>query len=209
MTVDVIKAGTLPYAEALDLQESLRLERSRDHIQDALLILEHTPVITLGQGGGYEDLHASEEGLRQVGIDLVQTNRGGRATFHGPGQLVAYPILKLKDLDLHAYLWKLEEVVIRVLQAWEIEGLREDRYPGVWIGKAKIAAVGVAVRDNVTMHGLALNVNTDLSFFNWITPCGIQDRGVTSMQSILGRLVPMTAVVDQFVEAFFTIFTDG
>jgi len=203
-----MKAGLLPYGEALQLQESLCRRRDQDDIGDTLLILQHPPVVTLGQGGGREDLLISEGSLLQSGVELFETNRGGRATFHGPGQLVAYPILKLADLDLHAYLWKLEEVVLRMLKGWGIEAQREARYPGVWIGQEKIAAIGVAVRDHVTMHGLAINVNTNLEFFKLITPCGIQGRQVTSMQAILGREVPMPEANESFIEAFGVIFAN-
>lgn len=204
--LEVIKAGLLPYGEALRLQESLCQRRNQDEIGDTLLILQHPPVITLGQSGGREDLLISEDGLVQSGVELFETNRGGRATFHGPGQLVAYPILKLPDLDLHAYLWKLEEVALRMLTGWGIEAQREARYPGVWIDQKKIAAIGVAVRDRVTLHGLAINVNTDLAFFKLITPCGIPDRQVTSMQAILGRELPMPKVEESFIRAFGAIF---
>lgn len=205
-SVTLLDAGLLGYAPALELQQFLCLERQQDQRADSLLLLEHTPVITLGQSGGLEDLLMTAEALRMKGVELFDSNRGGRATFHGPGQLVAYPIIKLPNSDLHAYLWKLEEVILRLLAQWGIPAQREECYPGVWVDKEKIAAVGVAVSSGVTMHGLALNVNTNLAFFDLIVPCGISDRGVTSMQRQLGRPVPMEAVKQAFTRCFSEVF---
>lgn len=202
----LIRAGLLPYDQALQLQECLWDARRRDECGDRLILLQHPPVITLGESGGLEDVRASHELLQRLNVELFQTNRGGRATYHGPGQLVAYPIMKLHDRDLHAYLWKLEEVALRLLAGWGIHARREERYPGVWIGKQKIAAVGVSVREDVTTHGLALNANTDLSYFDLITPCGIQGRGVTSMQAVLGRRIPTNDLEEGFVQIFSVVF---
>lgn len=204
--INFISAGLVPYGQALQWQERLWAARCCDEVGDTLLLLQHTPVITLGEEGGEEDLHLSPDQLQDLGFELHQTNRGGRATYHGPGQLVAYPIVRLSDGDLHAYLWKLEETVIGLLGDWGIEASRVLRYPGVWVGREKIAAVGVSVRSGVTMHGLALNVNTDLSHFGVITPCGIKRRGVTSMQALLDRSMPMAEVEDGFVRSFSTVF---
>ncbi|MFQ6058966.1 MAG: lipoyl synthase, partial [Anaerolineae bacterium] len=135
-----------------------------------------------------------------------QTERGGRATYHGPGQLVAYPILKLPDGDLHGYLWRLEQVAIHLLAAYGIRAQRLERHPGVWVNGDKIAAVGVAVRDGVTTHGLALNVDPPLEHFSLIVPCGLADKGITSMRRELGREVPFAAVEEGFVSAFARVF---
>ncbi len=205
-SVCLILAGVRPYREAMQLQKHLWQARCRDLAGDTLLLLQHPPVITLGVSGGQEDLRVSSEQLQHLGVELFQTNRGGRATFHGPGQLVAYPVMKLYGCDLHAYLWKLEEVVLRLLQDWGIRASRDERFPGVWVGKAKIAAVGVAVRDDVSTHGLALNANTDLSYFGLITPCGLLDRGVTSMQAVLGQEVPMAELEAGFARVFAEVF---
>ncbi|MFM8322912.1 MAG: lipoyl(octanoyl) transferase LipB [Chloroflexota bacterium] len=202
----VIDAGWLGYAPALALQERLCRERRLDRIDDHLLLLEHLPVVTLGQSGGAEDLRVSQADLAARGVELFETNRGGRATFHGPGQLVAYPIMRLAELDLHAYLWKLEEALLRLLAEWNIPAGREERYPGVWIDREKIAAIGVAVVGDVTMHGLALNVTTDLASFELITPCGIRGRGVTSMERRLGQAPPMAAVKAALVRHFCQVF---
>lgn len=202
----VIDAGLRGYASSLELQERLCGERQKDQTSDQLILLEHPPVITLGQSGGLEDLKVNAPTLQEIGIELFETNRGGRATFHGPGQLVAYPIIKLPDCDLHAYLWKLEEVICQLLAEWVLPAQREERFPGVWVRNEKIAAVGVAVVGGVTMHGLALNVNIDLAFFDLITPCGIRERGVTSMQRQLGNPLPMRKVKRSFVQHFCEIF---
>lgn len=201
-TLDVIQAGVVPYAEAEELQERLWSARCHEEILDTVLVLQHPPVITLGQSGGLEDVRVSIKQLAARGVELHSTNRGGRATFHGPGQLVVYPIVKLPDRDLHTYLWKLEEAIIRTVSAWGVAADRDERYPGVWVDRDKLAAVGIAVRDDVTTHGAALNVNVDLSYFDLITPCGIADRGVTSMQKLLGRAVPMREVEDEFIRQF-------
>ena len=205
-SVTLLDAGLLDYGPALELQQRLCRERQQDRRADSLILLEHTPVITLGQSGGLDDLLMTAEALRMKGVELFDSSRGGRATFHGPGQLVVYPIIKLPDSDLHAYLWKIEEVSLRLLAQWDIPAQREERYPGVWVGKEKIAAVGVAVSNDVTMHGLALNVNTNLAFFDLIVPCGISNRGVTSMQCQLGRPVPMEAVKQAFTKYFCEVF---
>jgi lipoate-protein ligase B len=205
-SITLIDAGLLGYAPALELQQRLCRERQQDQVGDSLILLEHTPVITLGQSGGLEDILVTDAALQRRGVELFETNRGGRATFHGPGQLVAYPIIKLLDSDLHAYLWKLEEALLRLLTQWDIPAQREEHYPGVWVGSHKIAAVGVAVVGGVTMHGLALNVNTDLAFFELITPCGIRQRGVTSMQRELGSPLSMQAVKESLVRHFCEVF---
>lgn len=202
----VISPGVIPYDQSLQWQERLWEARRRDEIGDTVLVLQHPPVITLGQSGGLEDLRVPLSELRRLGVGLYQTNRGGRATYHGPGQLVAYPIVKLRDHDPHTCLWSLEEVVVRLLAEWGIAAGRVERHPGVWVGRDKIAAVGVAVRDDVTTHGLALNVNTDLSYFNLIIPCGLRDHGVTSMQVVLGRAVPMATVEASVIRALVMVF---
>ncbi len=210
MPVTVLDAGLLEYAAALALQQRLCRACLQEQIGDQLILLEHPPVITLGLSGGLEDVLVTEAVLQRRGVALFATNRGGRATFHGPGQLVAYPILRLGDDDLHAYLWKLEEVLLRLLAHWNIPAHREERYPGVWVGgqnnPEKIAAIGVAVVDGVTTHGVALNVSTDLAFFDLITPCGIRGRGVTSMERRLGTPPPMAVVKEAFVRHFSAVF---
>ncbi len=184
----------------------MALARRREELGDSLLLVEHPPVITLGRAGGYEDVLASNELLRAHGIEVIETERGGRATYHGPGQLVAYPILRLPHCDLHGYLHRLEQVVLEVLAEWGIAGRRVARFPGVWVGAAKIAAVGVAVEDGVTTHGLALNVDPDMRHFELIVPCGLAGRGVTSLRAQLGREVTLAAVEGAFLRAFGRVF---
>ena len=204
--IHLIRLGRVAYRHALRLMYHMAEARRRDDMDDVLLLVEHPPVLTLGCAGGTEDLRASPDCLRQLGIEVVQTERGGRMTYHGPGQLVAYPILKLPDDDLHGYLWRLEQVVLELLAEWGIAAGRVERHPGVWVGRDKIAAIGVAVQDRVTTHGVALNVAPDLAHFQLIVPCGLTDRGVTSMQAILSRPVEMGAVERSFVSAFSRVF---
>lgn len=203
----LIPMGRVSYRHALSLMQRLVQARRRGQIGDTLLLVEHPPVLTLGRGGGGEDVVVPPARLQQLGIELVQTERGGRITYHGPGQLVAYPIVRAPDNDLHGHVWRLEQVAIEVLAQWGIRAERVERYPGVWIGANKIAAIGVAAQDGVTSHGLALNVDPNLAHFQLITPCGIAGRGVTSMAAILGKPAPLADVLQRsFIEAFSRVF---
>jgi lipoic acid synthetase len=204
--IHLIRMGRVPYRHALRLMQRMADARRRDDMGDALLLVEHPPVVTQGCAGGAEDLRVSSGYLRQLGMEVVQTERGGRITYHGPGQLVAYPILKLPDDDWHGYLWQLEQVALDVLAEWGIAAERVERHPGVWVGRDKIAAVGVAVQDHVTTHGLALNVDPDMTHFQLIVPCGLVNRGVTSMRAVLGQSVTIEAVERSFVAAFSRVF---
>ena len=211
-TVSVLKCGTLEYRWALQLQERLVAARQREAVGDLLLLVEHRPVITFGRGGGAEDLRVPEATLHRQGISLIQTDRGGRATYHGPGQLVVYPILKLHTpahpYDPHTYLWRLEETAIACLARFGIAAGRQEPHPGVWVGDAqrKIAAVGIALQRGVTYHGLALNVDPPLEHFRYITPCGLADKGVTSMAQVLDRPVSLAAAEAAILEAFAHVF---
>ena len=204
--IRLVRMGRVPYRWALHLMQQMALARRRNELEDTLLLVEHPPVITLGRAGGSEDVLAPPTLLRALGIEVVQTERGGRATYHGPGQLVAYPILRLRPCDLHAYLRRLEDVVLDVLAEWGIAGQRVERYPGVWAGSDKIAAVGVAVEEGVATHGVALNVDPDMRHFSLIVPCGLAGHGVTSMRARLGWAVPLEAVERAFVRAFARVF---
>jgi len=204
--IAALRLGVLEYRWALGLMERLAEARRRGRIGDLLLLVQHPPVITFGRGGGAEDLRVPEATLRRLGVSLFQTDRGGRATYHGPGQLVVYPILRLPDGDLHAYLRRLEQAAINLLAQYGIAAGRLERHPGVWVGKNKIAAVGVAVRDEVTTHGLALNVDPPMEHFSLIVPCGLADKGVTSMRRELGRPLDMAEVEARFVAAFARAF---
>lgn len=205
-SVYLLRMGRVAYRHALRLMERVVEARRRGEIGDTLLLVEHPPVITLGCGGGMEDLRVPPSHLHRLGIEAVETDRGGRITYHGPGQLVAYPILRLPDHDLHGYLWRLEQVVVELLAECGIAGGRIERHPGVWVGAEKIAAVGISVRDGVTAHGVALNVDPEMAHFDLIVPCGIPDRGVTSMGTVLGRSVSMEEIERGFVSAFGRVF---
>ena len=204
--VSVFRLGTVEYEEACRLQEAVAAARLQRTIGDALLMLQHPPVITVGRGGGEEDILAPAPLLHQAGIRVLPTDRGGRATYHGPGQLVVYPIFMLPDGDLYDYVWRLEEVVIRVLSAYGLTAGRLAGHPGVWVNDNKIAAVGVAVRDRITRHGLALNVAPQMAHFDPLIPCGIADRGVTSMERELGQAPDLAEVTERFVQAFAEVF---
>lgn len=199
--------STTPYAEAWALQRDLLRARQAGSIPDVLVLLEHTPVVTIGRSGDRRHLRASPEHLRARGIEVYEVERGGDVTYHGPGQLVGYPILDLRALneDIVRFMRTLEASIIATLDAFGIAAARERGYPGVWIGGAKIAAMGVAVKRRVTMHGFALNVSSDLDAFAIINPCGL-GRPVTSMAAVLGRPLDVAAVgrvyADRFSDAF-------
>jgi lipoate-protein ligase B len=179
----------MPYAEALELQRSIARDRISGGIsQDVLLLMEHPPVVTLGRSSKEKHLVASPEFLQSHGVELFEVERGGDVTYHGPGQLVGYPIVDLKRhrQDLHWYLRKLEEVLINTLADYGIPGERNASYTGVWTRGKKIASIGVHARDWVTWHGFALNVTTDLSYFELIVPCGIDGVVMTSIARELG-----------------------
>ena len=181
--------GTVPYAEALTMQEALVAARRRGEASDQLLLLEHPPVITLGRGSDRAHVLLTREELRERGVELHETGRGGDVTYHGPGQLVGYPILAIprERRDAHRYLRDLEQILIRAVAHYGIEAGRIEGLTGIWVGQEKIAAVGVRLGTGwITSHGFALNVNLDLEGFEAIVPCGIRDRGVTSM----ARLCP-------------------
>jgi lipoyl(octanoyl) transferase len=208
----VRQLGRMQYGEALELQQQLVAERKQGLVPDHLLLLEHPHVITLGRNGHMENLLASEEILDRAGISFYPTDRGGDVTYHGPGQLVGYPIVDLNPdrRDVHRYVRDLEEVLIRAVAEFGIGARRLDKLTGIWVDEAgrdaKLAAIGVRISRWVTSHGFALNVNTDLSRFGLIVPCGITDKGVTSMERLLGHSIPMaeveTAVTRQFEAVF-------
>lgn len=205
----VRRLGRVAYGDGLALQADLVRERRDGKIPDTLLLLEHPHVITLGSGSHVEHVLVSEEERAARGIELFDTGRGGDVTYHGPGQLVGYPILDLKPdrCDLHAYLRDLEEVLLEVVAEFGIEARRAEGMTGVWAGDRKLAAIGVRVASGwITSHGFALNVSTDLSYFGTIVPCGITDHTVGSISGELGRAVTIEEVmpvVEQRFEAAF------
>jgi lipoyl(octanoyl) transferase len=206
LTVDQL--GTVAYLPTWELQDELAEQRRTRHIGDRLLLVEHFPVYTIGRGGDEANLLASPERLRQIGAEFHRVDRGGDITFHGPGQLVAYPIVELRDpLDLRRFVRSLEASVIATASAFGVSAERLDGLTGVWVeGTRKLAAIGVRVRRGVTTHGLALNVNTDLRWFAEMIPCGIADKEVTSLARELGRPVEMEAVEERLAAELATAF---
>jgi len=206
----VYKLGLVPYDKAIEIQLDLLERRKKDEIEDTLLLLEHPPTFTIGRRGNMGNLLAAEEALKKEGISLEVISRGGDITFHGPGQLVGYPIVDLSDMgrDVHKYLRALEEVIIQALLDCGIKARRIEGITGVWVKWHKIASIGVGVKRWVTYHGFALNVNTDLSYFDKIVPCGIPDVQMTSVQRWLARReeIDMADVEDAVVRAFSKVF---
>ena len=200
--------GKIDYGEAYDIQNKLWSQKMNGWAEDALLMLSHPPTFTVGKSGKLENLLLTKEELAREGISLFFIDRGGDITYHGPGQLVVYPIIDLKnwEKDIHRYIHCLEEVVIRTLASLSIEAQRDENHVGVWVGDEKIAAIGVRIKKWITMHGLALNVNPDLEHFSYINPCGILDKGVTSITRLLSREVPMESVVRELVKQFSDVF---
>lgn len=207
---EVRRLGRVPYAEALALQRELVEERRAGRIGDVLLLVEHPHVLTLGVrgDGGRSHILAPTETLTALDVAVHETGRGGDITYHGPGQLVGYPIIDLKPdrCDVHRYVRDLEEVLIRVAADHGITASRLSGLTGVWVGGEKLAAIGVRIARWITSHGFALNVSTDLDFFKLIVPCGITDRGVTSLAALLGRPLDWRVVEDQVVDHFTEVF---
>jgi lipoyl(octanoyl) transferase len=208
MRCDLHRLHLVTYENGMSLQQKLVEQRQREEIPDQLLLLEHPPVITLGRGGKVENLLAGEDALRQTGVRFFETTRGGDITYHGPGQIVGYPILHLgeNNRDVRKYVWKLEEVLVRTVAEYGITAERAEGKRGIWVGNDKIAAIGVRIARWVTSHGWALNVATNLDHFRLITPCGLHGTGVTSIERETGRRVSVDEVREllalQFAEVF-------
>ncbi len=200
--------GRSRYADAWDLQHKVWDLRHRGLIGDVLLLTEHEHVYTIGKGGDENHVLANDEELVRTGAEMFRIDRGGDVTYHGPGQCVGYPILDLNNSqpDIHQYLRNLEEVIILTLREFGIEGGREEGMTGVWVHGEKIAALGVKVSRWITMHGFALNVNTELSRFDRIIPCGIFHKGVTSMERLLGHSVVLSEVEAHLCRSFGRVF---
>lgn len=203
----VWRPGRLTYRDALVLQEDL-VDRRTGWDHDLLLLLEHPPVVTFGRSADHAHLRWSEERCAAIGLDIVDTQRGGDVTLHSPGQLVGYPIVDLNryQRDLHDYLRKLEQVLLNTLAIHKLEGYTLPGKTGVWVGGRKIASIGVAVRRWITWHGFALNVNNDLDLFDAIVPCGLNDVTMTSLQEERGQPVTIDMVAATLVEQFAKIF---
>ena len=200
--------GRVDYAEGLRLQRELVAQRKADAIPDTLLLLEHPHVYTLGRNAKREHLLISNRQLAQLGAELFETDRGGDITYHGPGQLVGYPIFNLAKhrRDIAWFMRSLEEVFITVASDFGVEAGRLAGAPGVWVGNDKLVAMGVHVSRWVTSHGFAFNVSTDLRYFDWIVPCGLRGKGVTSLEKLLGRPVAMEAAIARVVEHVGRVF---
>ena len=208
MLCQVEQLGRVDYAVAGDLQKDKVAQRKAGAIPDTLLLLEHPHVYTLGRNARRENLLVSEEELAARGARVFQTDRGGDVTYHGPGQLVGYPILDLTQhrRDISWYMRSLEEVFLHTARDFGVEAVRLPGAAGVWVGNDKLTAMGVHLSRWVTSHGFALNVNTDLRYFEWIVPCGLREKGVTSLAKLLGRPVEMEAVTERVVKHFGAVF---
>jgi lipoyl(octanoyl) transferase len=208
--LEVRRLGPIPYAEALAMQRALAEDRRAGRVGDLLLLVEHPHVLTLGVrgDGGRSHILASPDALDARGVEVLETGRGGDITYHGPGQIVGYPIIDLNPdrRDVHRYVRDLEDVLMRTIGDYGIEAARVEGLTGVWVGREKIAAIGVRIARWITSHGFALNVTTDLEYFDLIVPCGIADRGVTSLARLLGRPVDRREVEDRVATHFATVF---
>ncbi|MGL1890733.1 MAG: lipoyl(octanoyl) transferase LipB [Spirochaetaceae bacterium] len=204
--LNVINAGRLSYNDALELQLKTQQDRMENKIVDTIIFVEHNHVLTTGRR---DQSHNILVDPKVVGAELVQTNRGGEVTYHGPGQIVGYIIINLKEYGkgIKGYITDLEEIFIRLLEKnYSIESYRDSEHRGVWVNNAKITAVGIAVNRGITMHGFAFNVNTDLDCFKWIVPCGIQGRDVESLQRLTGKELDMDIVREQVLTSFKDVF---
>ncbi len=212
MTLDTCSyqwLGQVDYGRAWDIQARLVSDRTAEKRNHSVLFLEHPPTYTLGRGGNTAHLLVTEDRLKELGAVMYRTDRGGDITFHGPGQLVGYPILDLKQLGMgvKTYVRGLEEVLIRAIFISGVNGERLPGFPGVWVHDEKVAAIGVRLNKNrITSHGFALNVNNDLSYFSNIIPCGIRDKKVTSLARLTNRAVQPTDILQDVVAAFGEVF---
>ena len=208
--LEVRRLGLIGYQAALALQRELVEDRRANRVPDLLLLLQHPPVITLGVRSeiARANVVATSERLAELGVEVHETGRGGDVTYHGHGQIVGYPILDLRPdrCDVHRYVRDLEEVMIRACADYGISATRIAGLTGTWVGAEKIGAIGIRISRWITSHGFAFNVGTDLDHFKLIVPCGISDRGVTSLEQLTGRTIPLVAVEDVLVRRFSEVF---
>jgi lipoate-protein ligase B len=195
MTGLLFDLGTVDYGTALTFQRDLASKRAREEIPDSLVVLEHNHVITLGR-------KTSPSNFKPQRVPVFQVERGGDATYHGPGQLVGYPVVLLEDHDVRRHVTTIEKALINAVSCFGVKGSIKEGHPGVWVGERKLASVGVAVTNWVTYHGFALNVNTEMSYFDLIRPCGLEPQTMTSMQAILGRRVDFDATKRAVIEEY-------
>lgn len=210
MQLNIVKLGRIEYDKAFKIQQEIVKLRQEKAINDTLLLLEHLPVITVGRSGDNDNIIAPQEFLRENNVNIHYVNRGGDVTYHGLGQIVGYPIIDLANhgKDLKLYVSKLEEVIIKLLkEEFNIHAYTKDmKYTGVWVDDNKITAIGVLIKRWVTMHGFAFNVNTNLDHFKWIIPCGIQDKGVTSLKTLLGKELDLNIMNELIIKYFCDVF---
>ncbi len=208
MRINVYQPGTISYDQAYRLQRELRRRVIDGRTAETLLLLEHPPTVTIGRSGNSDNILVSPERLAELGVSLFFTDRGGDVTCHGPGQLVAYPILDLakRGRDARRYINQLEEVIIRTLDHFSIRGSRDEEHAGIWVGNNEIAAIGINLRRWVSAHGLALNVNTGPRLFSLINPCGFTDRQAVSISQLLSGPVDMKEVTEIFLTHFSDVF---
>lgn len=205
----ILRLGIREYNEVLNLQRRLNVARKRNVIPDTAVFLEHYPCITVGAQGNTDNIVADRDILNTLGIKVYETDRGGNVTYHGPGQIVCYPIIDLNHYacDVTAYARNLEEVIIRTLRAFGISSARKEGYPGVWVdGRRKIAAEGIAVESWVTLHGVSLNVSPAMEHFSTIIPCGLKECDVVSMKEYLGNAVNVSRVISEMILHFSRLF---
>ncbi len=199
MSVSLLDLGVRPYPEVWQLQKELVEARSKGEVQDTLILVEHEHVITLGR-------KTTPENFKPLDVPVFEVERGGDATYHGPGQLVGYPVIKMKVPDVKNFLRALEEVLILASREFSIDAIRRENHTGVWVGEKKLASIGVAVTNWVTYHGFALNVNTEMSYFHLIKPCGLKPETMTSMEVLTGKKQDMESVKREVVSNFSRVF---
>lgn len=209
-TLNLLLLKNGDYHQTYRLQQHLVQKRIDEQLEDTLILVEHPPVITIGRGGSLENLLLSNDQLKKEGIEVLEMDRGGDITYHGPGQLVGYPILDLKNhqQDLHWVLRSYEQIFIELLSIYGLQGERLKGFSGVWVFKEKIMAVGIGVKRWVTFHGFSFNLDPTLAHFQYIIPCGIKDKGVTSLRRLLGDITPnQEEVIETLVEIFLKVFS--
>jgi lipoyl(octanoyl) transferase len=209
MKFNVVKLGKIDYNKSLDIQLKLLELCQLGKIDDTLLLVEHPPVLTIGKSGSTSNILFPKDLLESMGISIYNVNRGGNVTYHGPGQIVGYPIINLKHhgIRIKDFVAKIEEVFIQLLgKEYNINAHRDEKYIGVWVEDEKVTAIGIAIKKYVTMHGFAFNVNTNLEHFKLINPCGITEKGVTSLQKLTGQCQNFDLLNDKVIEYFSEIF---
>ena len=205
----ILEIERISYEEAFELQRRLVAARLQNQIKDTFILLEHDPVFTANRDETFQNILAPSDQLAQEGIEVCRTDRGGDVTYHGPGQIVGYSIMDLKEQgrDLHQYIRNIEQVLIDTLAEYGISASRDPKHPGVWVKNEKIAAIGIAVKNGwITMHGFALNADPNMDHFRMIVPCGITDKGVTSMTAQLGRSVDRRALHEHLIHNYGKVF---